>query len=68
MKRASYRDAIDYIACNDEPNGMDIEEIIGYTTVQLVSNIFGLDDQKVAKDIVKYREKHNIPNPIGSKV
>lgn len=57
MKRASYRDAIDYIACNDEPTEMNPEDVNGFATVQLVSQIFDVPSEKVAADIVKLRKK-----------
>jgi len=60
MKRASYRDAIDYIAHNDCDDMRDIEEIVGLVTVQLVKNIFGVPSEKVANDILRYRIKHEI--------
>lgn len=60
VKRASYRDAIDFIACNDEPTETDPEEVRGLASVLLVASIFGVDTERVAKDVVRYRKKHNI--------
>lgn len=57
MKRASYRDAIDYIAWNDEPEELDAQEMFGMATVQLVSQIFDVPGEKVAEDVVRLRKK-----------
>lgn len=59
MKRASYRDAIDMIAHNDEPTELDVESIRTYTTTQLVAEIFGATDHKVARDILRLRERRD---------
>lgn len=65
MKRASYRDAIDFIALNDEAGTDDgPEEIYGYTSVLLVACIFAVDQHKVAADVHKYRQKMRKENLI----
>jgi len=58
MKRASYRDAIDWIAQNDSPG--DVDNNIPSTVGQLVSSsiiadIFGVDHMKVGKDVCRRR-------------
>lgn len=57
MKRASYRDAVDFIACNDEALETDPEAMQGVATVVLVASIFGVETDKVAKDVVRLRQK-----------
>lgn len=57
LKRASYRDAIDFIAQNDEPAEQDEEMVSCLTTVVLVASIFGTDTDRVARDVVRLRKK-----------
>jgi hypothetical protein len=56
MKRASYRLAVEYIALNDEPTIRGAEEMIGYASVQLVSEIFDVPALRVARDVIRQRE------------
>lgn len=42
-KRASYREGIEYIALNDEPAELDVEQIQGYISVQLLAALFHKD-------------------------
>lgn len=58
MKRASYKQAIEYIALNDEPTIRDAEEMTGYATVQLVAEIFDITSQRVAGDVIRFRERN----------
>ena len=58
MKRASYRDAIDFIAWNDEPACTDAEEVRGLASVLLVASIFDVTTDRVATDVVRHRLKH----------
>lgn len=56
MKRPSYRDAVDYIAQNDEPTEMhDLGAVRGLVTVQLVAEIFDVHDHKVSTDVLNRR-------------
>ena len=57
MKRAGYRDAIDFIAFNDEDAERDVEQIQLLATTLLVSSIFGAPTEKVAMDVLRLREK-----------
>ena len=57
MKRASYRDAIDFIAWNDEALELDEEIVSGLATVLLVASIFGVDTTRVARDVVRLRKR-----------
>lgn len=50
MKRASYKEAIEWIKYNDCP---DDEESKGHITTCLIADIFGVSVEKVLKDIFK---------------
>ena len=54
MKHPSYKNAIDYIAENDDPTVRDVDAMSGQISIQLVSELFGLDSHRVALDVVKY--------------
>lgn len=57
MKRASYRDGIDFIAMNDEADELDEEVVGGLATVLMLSELFGVDRARVARDVVRYRKR-----------
>ncbi len=60
MKRASYKEAIAWVALNDSGGDDDAlipEEVKHLITAALVADIFGVDQSKVGEDIVKYRKK-----------
>lgn len=56
-KRASYRAGVRWIAENDEPGSIDIDEIDGYISTLLLADLFGKDPRDVAWDIAGYRMK-----------
>lgn len=60
MKRASYRDACEWIAQFDEAgNGApsyDEEEVAGLVTVVLLADIFDVESARVARDVVRRRK------------
>lgn len=58
MKRASYRDAVDFIAMNDESAEMDPEEVIRLASVLLVSEIFAVSRERVTRDVIRLRAKN----------
>ncbi len=58
LKRASYRDAIDFIACNDESAETDPETVQSLASVLLVACIFGTEPERVARDVVRLRAKY----------
>lgn len=60
FRNPSYREAIDYIAYNDEPTELDPAAMLGMPSVQLVAAIFGTPAKVVADDVVRYRKKHAI--------
>ena len=58
-KRASYRDAIAYIALNDAPGDVsDVDELMGFVSVGLVAAIFDKDQETVARAVFNYRAKN----------
>jgi len=63
MRRASYRNAIDWIAEMDSAadDGADdrftVSELV---TSQLIADIFGVDPLKVGADVVRARKKKGI--------
>jgi hypothetical protein len=60
LKRASYRDAIDFVVCNDESAELDPEAVKSLASVLLVASIFGTTIEKVAADVVRYRRKNGL--------
>ena len=60
MKRASYREAVEYIALNDgpgDPEAEDQDTVMGLVTVGLVVAIFGVTHARAASDVIKIRER-----------
>lgn len=57
-KRASYREGVAWIAENDEPGDFDPDTIDGYISTQLLADLFRKPAAVVAKDIARYRRKH----------
>lgn len=58
MKRASYRHAIEWIAHNDSAadDGADDPEIVAeLVSSALVADIFGIDTERVGRDVVRFR-------------
>jgi len=59
MKRASYREAVYWIAMNDGPgdhDALEVEYVQGQLTVGIIADIFGVADERVAKDVVRVRK------------
>lgn len=62
MKRPSYRQAIQFIALNDAPaDNSPPEELQGYVSVVLVSEIFDVHVERVAADVYLWRKKNMNP-------
>lgn len=57
MKRASYRNGVDFIANNDEPDILEPAEMVGYPTVFLLAELFGVSQERVARDVVRLRKQ-----------
>lgn len=62
MKRASYRNGIDFIAMNDSCDLETVEDLVGMPTVFLLAELFGVPQERVAEDVIKYRKKHQKEN------
>lgn len=58
MKRASYRHAVEFIALNDEPTILDADAMTYYATVMLVADLFDVSTERVARNVVRYRNAH----------
>ena len=54
-KRASIREAVFWIAANDDPVEMDPETVGGQISVLLVADIFGLTPENVAQRVTRER-------------
>ncbi len=60
MKRASYREGVAWIAENDEPTE-DASEVIAYfVTSLLLADLFGVEPERVGRDVLRYRKKHKL--------
>jgi hypothetical protein len=58
LKRASYREAVAWIAMNDEAGADDsAEQCADYVTVQLIADIFQTTAERVGRDVFRYRAK-----------
>lgn len=56
MKRASYRNGVEWIALNDEPAETDPEAVAGLISVCLLADLFGTDTSSVTDDVLRYRK------------
>jgi hypothetical protein len=57
MKRASYRDAIKWLAHNDDNEWLDDDYGLPSVAACLVADLFGAGDEKVKGDIVRQLER-----------
>jgi hypothetical protein len=58
MKRASYREACEWIAANDNAgNGDDEEAVAGYVSTLLVADLFGVEPGRVGRDVMRRRKR-----------
>ena len=57
---ASYRAGVEWIALNDEPQEMDLEAISGYISTILLAVVFDKNIDKVAQDVLRFREREGI--------
>lgn len=61
-KRASYREAIEWIALNDgagDPGWLDEESVSNQVTVCLIADLFDKKQEEIGKAVVTYRKKHS---------
>lgn len=56
MKRASYRHAVAF-AADFDTDVKTVEEVSGLITVQLIAEVFDIDSDKVAADVIRHRER-----------
>jgi hypothetical protein len=56
-QRRTYREAIEWIAYNDEPTLLDRMQISELISVCLVSDVFGVEPINVAMDIIHIRNR-----------
>lgn len=54
-KRASYLAGCEWIALNDEPLDLDVENVAGYISTTLLADIFKRDPRDLAEKIVAIR-------------
>lgn len=59
LKRHGYKYGVEWIALNDEPEQLDSEIVSYQTSVCLLADLFDKCQNDVARDIVRYREKHH---------
>lgn len=62
MKRASYRQAVRWIAENDDPGDDEadnVDAVAEMISVLLTADIFGVEPKRVAADVVRKREQIN---------
>lgn len=52
--------ANDIIAMNDDPGEMDVEAVSDSITVMLLAELFGVERERVARDVVRHRAKHGV--------
>jgi hypothetical protein len=54
-KPPSYKEAIAWIANNDEPDETDKEVLVGFISVCLVADLFHKTTDQVAEDVVGFK-------------
>lgn len=52
-----YSFAIEWIALNDEPGCLDWVEVSGQISVLLVADLYSVNHERVAVDVVRYRKE-----------
>lgn len=55
MRRARYKDAVSWIAMNDDPGEMDDEIVAMNISTKLVADLWDISDRRVARDVVLKR-------------
>ena len=58
MKRRGYRFGVTWIADNDDPSELDPEVVAGFISALLLADLFGVEPERVAADVIKARLKH----------
>lgn len=68
MKRASYREAVAWIALNDsgaEDDALEPDKVAELVSAALVADLFGIHTDKVGQDVVRYRKRNGWPASEG---
>jgi len=60
MRRASYRQGVAFIALNDEPTDLRVDDVSYYTTSLLLAELFGVEPERVGADVVRYRTRQGV--------
>lgn len=55
MRRPRYRDGVQWIADNDEGRNVDPETVAGQISTLLLADLFGVEPERVAKDVIRIR-------------
>lgn len=55
MKRASYRQGVAFIALNDDAENVEVDQVASTISVGLLADLFGLETEIVANEVVSYR-------------
>lgn len=55
MKRPGYREAVRWIALNDEPTEHRIAEMERLISVALIADLFDVTTLRVARDVIHFR-------------
>jgi hypothetical protein len=69
MRRASYREAIDWIAQNDSPADIganDPERVGELVSCVLIASIFGVEPERVGRDVVRCRIRYGIVSALNN--
>lgn len=56
-KRLSYREAVEWIAVNDEPTETNPETLASLISVALIADLSARDPKKVAQDVLRARKQ-----------
>lgn len=56
-KRPTYRDAVAWIAENDEPLETDEAAVASFLTTVLIADLFGVPEARVAADVMRHRDR-----------
>jgi hypothetical protein len=62
-KRPGYREAVEWIARNDDPGEMSADPVSGLISVALVADLFGKEQIEVARAVIRFRRTHKDQMP-----
>lgn len=60
MKRRGYRYGVAWISLNDDPLETDPEAISGLISVLLLADLFSVEPERVAQDVIRFRRKEEV--------